>query len=491
MILDARIENTPLDRRAQVVIVGAGPAGMTLARELASVAQVLVIESGGFEDDPDQQALLVGECAGMDYPLTETRARQFGGSSALWAGYCAVFDPHDFSLRDWVPGSGWPFGVESLQPYYAKTAALLNLGELNFDARDIANRAGVELPFDNETFVPTTWRFGTPTQRFGESLRDEFETSSNITTLIYANVVDIRIDASHSAVTELVIRTLSGREGRVIADLFVLACGGIETPRLLLSADTQIRYGLGNSSDMVGRCFMEHPHQSIYPFIVWDDDLLESWTRRSTYDGDKEFLPCVGLSAKVQEEAQILNARAHVYRTPEMRSNESPRVGLFMEQTPNRNSRILLADSTDALGMRRTRLDWQLTELDWKSFEKTASALARELERAGVARMLAPIEFTTGERQAPLHSNHHLGTTRMSQKREEGVVNPDCRLHDFSNLFIIGGSIFPTVSWANPTFTLMTLTFRLADHLREIVSARYGQIKNEAGAVRADAAYQT
>lgn len=466
MILDARAENVPLDWSVRVAIVGAGPAGMTLARELAGVAQVIVIEGGGFENDPDQQALLVGECVGMNYPLTETRARQFGGSSALWAGYCAVFDPHDFSLRDWVPGSGWPFGIESIQPYYAKTAEILNLRQPDFDARSISRRSGILLPFDNESVVPTVWRFGTPTTRFGEHLRDEFESSSNITALIHANVVDMGLDGEHSMVTELGIRTLEGREGRVSADLFVLACGGIETPRLLLNSNTQVRHGLGNATGMVGRCFMEHPHRAITPLVLNNLDLLESWTRRGMYDGDAEFMSCVGLSAQAQEEAKILNARAHIYRTPRMRPDETPKVGLFMEQAPNPRSRVLLSDRTDALGMRRTRLDWGLTELDWRTYERTASALAREFERIGAARMCAPIEPTARDREPVLHSNHHLGTTRMSSKREDGVVDPDCRVHDFSNLYIIGGSIFPTVSWANPTFTLTALTLRLADHLR-------------------------
>jgi choline dehydrogenase-like flavoprotein len=466
VILDARFENVPLDWAVQVAIVGAGPAGMTLARELAGVARVLVIEGGGFESDANQQALLVGECAGMDYPLTETRARQFGGSSALWAGYCAVFDAHDFSLRDWVPGSGWPFGIESIQPYYPKAAEILHLGEPNFDARDIAKRSGSVLPFDNELVVPTVWRFGTPTKRFGEDLRDEFEASCDITTLLHANVVDIKLDAGHSTVAELAIRTLDGREGRVSADTIVLACGGIETPRILLNADTQVYHGLGNADGMVGRCFMEHPHRAITPLVMHDLDLFDSWTRRGIYDGDREFTPCVGLSKQAQEEARIMNARAHVYRTPAMRDDETPKVGLFMEQAPNSKSRVLLSDSTDSLGMRRVRLDWQLTELDWRTYERTATALAREFEDIGAGRMSVPIEPTARDREPVLHSNHHLGTTRMSEKREDGVVDPDCRVHDLSNLYIIGGSVFPTVSWANPTFTLMALTLRLADHLR-------------------------
>ncbi len=125
---------------------------MILARELSGVVPVLVIEGGRFENDANQQALLVGESAGLDYPLTETRARQFGGSSGLWAGYCAVFDGHDFSSRGWVPRSGWPFDVEAIQPYYYKAAGILNLGEPNFDAREIAKDSGIVFPFDNESF---------------------------------------------------------------------------------------------------------------------------------------------------------------------------------------------------------------------------------------------------------------------------------------------------------------------------------------------------
>ncbi len=109
MIIDAHNENVALNRSTRYAIVGAGPAGMTLARELSNINSVLLIESGGFEANADVQALYTGECVGIKYPLTDTRARQFGGSSALWAGYCAIFDPHDFLQRDWVPTSGWPF----------------------------------------------------------------------------------------------------------------------------------------------------------------------------------------------------------------------------------------------------------------------------------------------------------------------------------------------------------------------------------------------
>ena len=218
VILDARHTDLPLDRSVRLAIVGAGPAGMTLARELGDLTDVLLLEAGGAEADSTVTSLQEGETAGLPYPLAQTRARQFGGSSALWAGYCAAFDPHDFERRAWVPHSGWPFGIEALQPYFARSAELLNLGDLNFDALHIARQRGERFPFDGPALTPTVWRFGTPTVRFAERFWSEFAASSAITTVLNANVVDIRLDPEHCRVTELVIRTLEGREARVRAE---------------------------------------------------------------------------------------------------------------------------------------------------------------------------------------------------------------------------------------------------------------------------------
>jgi choline dehydrogenase-like flavoprotein len=473
VIVDLRLDRFPMNWASQVVIVGTGPAGLTLARELASIAQVLLIEAGDVGADPAQEDLLTGECAGIPYPLTATRARQFGGSSSLWAGYCAQFDAHDFAVRDWVPLSGWPFGIETIEPYYSRVAELLNLGDADFDAGRVAQRAGASMPFHGDAVAPAVWRFGTPTQRFGDSLLPGFATSDRTTTLTNATVVDVRVDAGGSSVTELVIRTLNGREGRVRADLFILACGGIETARLLLHADSQLPGGVGNSSGMVGRCFMEHPHRCIVPLLIERPALFDSWTRRVEFEEDRQFTFCMGLSRQAQESARVMNARAHIYRTPEMRDDETPRVGLFLEQAPNPESRVLLSQTADALGMRRVRLDWRLSELDWTTYRRTAEGIAAAFERIGAARLTAPIAKTPRSDNAVLHSNHHLGTTRMSASRHDGVVDANCRAHDISNLYVMGGSIFPTVSWANPTFTLLALTLRLAEHLKTNLGYSY------------------
>src|ERR1700710_318535 len=101
MIVDAMDDRVVIDRHVQLAIVGAGPVGLAPARELRCDVAVLVIESGGLVREQELEALNEGECIGLPYPLTETRTRIVGGSSAIWAGYCAPFDAHDFAPRDW------------------------------------------------------------------------------------------------------------------------------------------------------------------------------------------------------------------------------------------------------------------------------------------------------------------------------------------------------------------------------------------------------
>jgi choline dehydrogenase-like flavoprotein len=476
VIADVLDDRTPLGWETEVAIVGSGPAGMVLAQELAKTARVLVVERGGIGDGADQSSFLEGETTGIDYPLTETRAFRLGGSSNLWAGYCACFDPLDFLHREWVPDSGWPIEAGALLPYYGRAAEILNLSSSHFDTSTVDAKSVWADLLSRDALVPTIWRFGSPTMRFSEEFQEGCKSSRAVTTLLNATVVDLRLDAGHGLATEACIRTPDGRTGTIRADTFVLACGGIETPRLLLNAASQCSNGVGNASDMVGRCFMEHPHREVASVELENPGVLESWTQRLVDTDGSEFLPCIGLSGEAQRELQILNARAHVYRTPEMESGVPPRIGLFLEQAPNRNSRLMLSEGMNTMGMRKVRLDWSLSALDQRTYEKTASAIAGEVELLGAGRTHNPIAVDGSDTSALIHSNHHLGTTRMSESSEEGVVNPECRLHDVSNVYIIGGSVFPTVSWANPTFTVLALTLRLADHLVNIFRGRCNEV---------------
>jgi choline dehydrogenase-like flavoprotein len=142
------------------------------------------------------------------------------------------------------------------------------------------------------------------------------------------------------------------------------------------------------------------------------------------------------------------------------------------EQAPNLDSRVTLSDQRDALGSPRVRLDWRLTELDHRTARTMAGAVRDAFRRQGLAEVDLPdwlqpgAEGWTSQVYGPFHPT---GTTRMASDPKRGVVDANCRVHGVSNLFVAGSSVFPTSGYANPTFTIIALAIRLADHVRSIL----------------------
>lgn len=148
------------------------------------------------------------------------------------------------------------------------------------------------------------------------------------------------------------------------------------------------------------------------------------------------------------------------------------------EQAPNPASRVLLGEELDALGMRRANLDWRLNAQDTHTLQVLARSLHAEFERLGIGAVERapwlraveegmatawPVDPSTGNH--PIGGYHHMGTTRMSSDPRTGVVDANCRVHNYANLYVAGSSVFPTGGWANPTLTILALTHRLGAHL--------------------------
>jgi hypothetical protein len=134
MFIDAR-KLAGAEIRTSVCIVGGGVAGITLALELAKQRnEVTILESGGFRPDQKTRQLYRGQNVGLPYNFADGyRMRFLGGSSAGWGGWCAPWDPEDFETRPWVANSGWPFGLDELEPYYEGAHTVLQLGSKNYD----------------------------------------------------------------------------------------------------------------------------------------------------------------------------------------------------------------------------------------------------------------------------------------------------------------------------------------------------------------------
>lgn len=249
--------------RTMLCIIGAGPAGISLALQFIGTATDVVLVAGGALDHESRmQALYAGEVAdeAMHSPLTEYRHRQFGGSSATWGGRCLPFDPIDFEARPWIDGACWPIAHEEIARLYPAASALAEIGEPVFDAREaipggMREMAGGFAPraFDLdriERFSPPT-HFG---RRYGERLRR----APNIRVLLNAHAVQIERQAGSPRIGRVKLRTLEGAEFSVAAERFVIATGGIETARLLLASRRDDATGIGNARDLVGRNYLCH-----------------------------------------------------------------------------------------------------------------------------------------------------------------------------------------------------------------------------------------
>ena len=137
------------------------------------------------------------------------------------------------------------------------------------------------------------------------------------------------------------------------------------------------------------------------------------------------------------------------------------------EQVPNPDSRVTLAEETDALGMPRIALDWKLTAIDKASMRRTQAYFAQRLMLKGWSRFLQRLDDTDQFPKRVKGGCHHMGTTRMTADPKDGVVDANCRVHGMDNLFIAGSSVFPTAGAANPTLTIVALSMRLSEHLKK------------------------
>ena len=370
------------------------------------------------------------------------------------------------------------------------------------------------------------WQFDEVFGRFSLSSCEDLKQADNIRILLHANVTNIQVDPSCKTVKHVDIATLEGKKGRVLAKAFILAAGGIETPRLLLASRDVAPNGIGNDKDLVGRFFMEHPHGRAAEVTTPDPYKLWNIFRKRRVRG-KLYAPLIRAGEHLQKSASILNTSItlkcqrrpeagesigkaiykkgkgrfnptrggrklwrmykktnqliHTLTDPIVRRRQlsTGRGGLYLiirgEQAPNPDSRVMLSQQCDALGVPQADLHWQFTELDKRSVASLTDTLNNEFQRLGLGSVTPEAwlsESSTAWPVDPSVSNHHIGgfhhmgTTRMASTPQSGVVDGDARVHGVDNLYVAGSSLFPTSGWANPVLTTLALTLRLADHLK-------------------------
>ena len=495
-----------------------------------SAREVCLIESGGMQPDADTQALYDLENAGYPIRDNfMSRARYYGGSCNLWAGRSMKFDEFDMVCRDWVPHSGWPISYAELATYYPFAAGILRLPALHwFEAPAYGD--GMSMPerrlFAEGSLTPTVSLWAKKPMRFGAAYRSVLRRARNVRVLLRSNVTKLNVAYEGTSVESVDVATLAGARLRVKAKAFVLACGALENARLLLVSRARHPAGIGNQFDVVGRYFMDHPRAVFGRVRLLPGCRLPVLRGMPLRDGKVQV--GIGLSEEIQREEGLLNHYATLepevsayvatqyqtfvqlmkvllrrgyagsrwdvgraklgdipgfvylltakelmphfvyrwYRALQDALNRMPAGGTrivvyFCEQPPDRESRVTLSPDRDRLGMNKLRLEWRVGPEVVRSVMRLQDLLRTRLKEAGIGTLENPeVEVTFTD------ASHHMGTTRMSNDPKSGVVDRDCKVHGVRNLFVAGGSVFPSAGHKNPTLTLVALALRLTDHLR-------------------------
>lgn len=473
---------------ADVCIIGAGPAGLTLARELIGIPlEVLVLESGGADTDARLHDLNIGSVHGDRYAhLHTTRNRGTGGSVHLWntpvdgepgAKY-APLEPFDLASRGSDPPGGWPFDHDHLLPYYRRAHQVCDLGP-----PDIECTGG--LPLEGSPLVNRVYRFGRAAA-FLRSNVDALESADNIT--LHRGLTATVLVVEGRRVVRVRAASLDGTTCDVSARIFVLAAGTIENTRLLLvsgAADARVPW---TTNEWLGRAFMEHPRDYT---LTWTPARPALFEEAAFYDARPHASAIIG--GRIGPADDALRAfgvpnfgvtllprrpRRPTARRPRSvphdgygwsqtsqpaRAYDAFRLVLNLEQRPDAANRIVLDDMKDALGVPRVAVHWHWRDGEQAALERLRMLLARTFRDAGLGR----IDTVPGARPDP-NAHHHAGTTRMSSDPRHGVVDADARVHGTDNLFVAGASILPTAGFVNPTLTIVALAVRLGGHLRAL-----------------------
>jgi choline dehydrogenase-like flavoprotein len=552
MIRDFDQATNALPDDYDVCIVGTGPAGTTVANELAgSGLRVALLESGKLRPTAHGDRLRRVASEGIhikDY----SRERVLGGASTTWAGLSSPLDAVDLAPRSYLRQSGWPIEHAELMRLYAEAAeryrfpALAMFGANGFGAM----RKKGDLQPSWSRVEEKVFLAASEPQDFGREFRALFD-SAAVDVWLDATLVELAGERDGSRAREGVVRSSGGREARIRARVFVIATGGIENARLLLGSKSPWKSGIGNETDQVGRWMMNHPknyrgvlqlarkvQSSPYFFgclhegfagyaglrlpesVQRDKQLLNSYVRleplfpwsdnrgveslvllvkKSLYfrrwkeqkksevvelrdysetgdDSDlqnerKTATGWLALSGEIARNAPSVAAYVHSRlvrgRKPPI---ERARLRNFIEMEPDPENRVVLGSERDAYGQLLPLVKHRCTERDRRSLLALHEALTDDFTRTGVGKLETDLA-SANPWPIDQDASHHMGTTRMGTDPKTSVTDPNGRVHSVENVYIAGASLFPTSGCANPTFTIVALSIRLARHLREKVFA--------------------
>ncbi len=497
----------------QVIVVGAGAVGITLAVDLARRGRsVTLLEAGPSMVSSQSQKYFESaratsrELAGLHLG----RFRALGGTTNFWGGQLVRFDPIVFEQ--------WPISRAELDPFYDRTLELLGMAEALMPDSDVMRRLGIEAPVlpPELSFFFTRWL---PEPNLRVLFLRELKGSANIRVITECPVVAIRQGSEGKSVTGVEVIDGNGRRLTLTGAHVVLACGTIEIARLLSLPCGNGDRAPWSSNPWLGRGFMDHLDIVAGEIRPLDERGFHDVFDNAILNGIK-YQPKLKLSESAQARERLLGVACHlifnssvsedlgnakllikgflhgrldgsllaiprrlgtllkvgipmVMRYLRHRRVYSPadkgiQLRLTAEQRMVARSGMHLRQEVDALGMPLIDMDWQVDGCEIETLARFSEIVRDYLVGSGLAEVDLDARIVARD-PAILAScddaNHHMGMARMSLDEGGGVVDRNLRVHGCLNLFVAGASVYPTTGFANPTFTAMALGLRLAAFL--------------------------
>ena len=299
-----------------VCVIGAGPAGITATLELEDEGlRVLLIESGSssFNSKIQSNSDAIIKNSSNHAPMHEATRAQLGGTSVIWGGRCVPLDPIDFQVREHMTNSGWPISFDEINKYYPKACKYCLCGESNFSSLSNTTKlqGGITPSMKDVNVLSSSLERWSLPVNFWTNYQSKLENSSNIKILTNFSCIKINFENNDNHVSSVDIRNIKGFSKKIRAKFYILACGGLETTRLLLDSNDIHKKGIGNKSGLLGRFYMGHISGKIASTQFTKDIDKVSYAFEKDYDGTyckKRFT----LSESEQNKSKLLNFSAWI-----------------------------------------------------------------------------------------------------------------------------------------------------------------------------------
>jgi len=474
-------EKSMIEKECHVCVCGGGVTGLSIALEIAQTnpnKKVMVLESGGVGPGLAQVAN-VGKIIGNDvYALEASRMRALSGTQWFWGGNSRPLDPIDFERRDWIDNSGWPISYDEFIKFVKPATLALDIDDVEWDK--VHSKLVYPEIDENSEFEHTHFKLSPQivhsssksTGTFYQSNEDLIKRQSNLEIVVDCTLYDFEFDTVDNSVKKSYFMSTAGKTVAVKADVTVMAMGCLENSRVLKFISEKSGGITLPGEKNIGKYFMEHPHGALAKLIISDDQTTFNKNAFGIRIGTAVHQTRFRLKDAYQKQNQLLNFGISTIRSSDKHLKgleelpvENLNHSTFMsEQEPLYSNGITFENEKDMFGIPQINLRWELSDKIYENINYISDRFSEFLLMNDLGR---PQMYKYKNNRKIGGGHHHMGTTRMGHSADKAVTDSDCKVFGVKNLFMAGGSVFPTSGTVNPTINMLILGYRLANHLKE------------------------